>query len=358
MDGGAGVSRRRRHRRLRRAVLGAIVALLGLAAAGAAAQGPAGLADVLDAAQGRVVADPGTIVDPGATVPGSPQAPPVTSPGTATVPGGPSPVGGDETGGGDDAVRSGRAARREPGYASAAAQSPQAKRAEASRCVDIDRRTSSMLALGGSAAADRGGPWGTLALIIGVAALAVAGGASMLRRGSDTKLLEQVGVLVGILGVIGRLAVQFVPGAAAGADRPRAAAMAVRDVQAGVTRGEFARKTNATRRFAREDAAEIGNVVWLEVHLESYAEREPWLQHGSYDLDAGGALLPGTAKEVELRTRGADVETLFVPIWVGRPKSRRFEVGFRLIEENLVQGLAATQKMKGLRYRYACDART
>jgi hypothetical protein len=48
------------------------------------------------------------------------------------------------------------------------------------------------------------------------------------------------------------------------------------------------------------------------------------------------------------------VETLFVPIWVGYPRSQSFEAQFRLLDGEQVQQMASTGKMAGSSYRYSC----
>jgi hypothetical protein len=52
------------------------------------------------------------------------------------------------------------------------------------------------------------------------------------------------------------------------------------------------------------------------------------------------------------------VEALFVPIWVGYPRSESFEAQFRLLDDGQVQQMASTGKMEGSKYRYTCPGPT
>ena len=58
---------------------------------------------------------------------------------------------------------------------------------------------------------------------------------------------------------------------------------------------------------------------------------------------------------VGLRVADEDTQTSFIPIWVGYPKSERFEAQFRLIENDEIRQLTSTGPMKGSAYRYACN---
>lgn len=128
--------------------------------------------------------------------------------------------------------------------------------------------------------------------------------------------------------------------------------MAVREVHARITRGEYASKTGALIALSETDKREVGDVIWLELDLRGYGELQP--QYGLYDPDLGGALLPGTAKQLPLRD-DADAQRSYVPIWVGYPKSQRFQAQFRLLEHGRVRQMASTPKMRASRYRYACS---
>jgi hypothetical protein len=245
-----------------------------------------------------------------------------------------------------------------PGWGNAADQSPRAKEEEAEDdCADDARPPNSkLLGLPSSVGGDSDDPLGTLILVIAGGALAVAAVAYRLRsrRGATAPRgsLELVATLVGILGGIAGIAVQFVPGVGVHDAPTPTATMAVRDINTRITHGEYARKTNG-RMPQGEDRREVGNVIWLEVRLEGYADKRPALQYASYNTDRG-QLLPGTAAQVPLPDGDAEVETHFVPIWIGYPLSERFEAGFRLLDGNRVQAVAETGRMKASRYRYAC----
>lgn len=248
-----------------------------------------------------------------------------------------------------------------PGWGSAADQSQQAKRTEAREACNVDAQppVSKMLGLPGSVGGGSGGPLGWLILAIAGGALAVAGIAYVLRhkRGGSTATrgsLEMVATVVGILGGIAGLAVQFVPGIGVHEARTPSAAMEVRDVNARITHGEYTHKTHG-RMPPGDDGDEVGNVIWLEVRLEGYGDKRPMLQYASYDPDLGQALLPGTAAQVPVPRAGDDLETHFLPIWIGYPLSERFVAGFRLLDGDRVQAVAETGRMKASKYRYACD---
>ena len=244
------------------------------------------------------------------------------------------------------------------GWGSAADQTPDAKRAEAEEdCAGAPPPTSRMLGLPGSVAAGDGGSIGWLVLVIAAGALLVAGVAFALRR-RDPKAgrgaLESVATVVGILGAIAGLAVQFVPGVGAHQPPSPSAAMAIRDVNARIPHVEYARRVNGELP-PPEDRREVGNVIWLEVRMEGYRNREPVLQYGLYDPGAGDALLPGTAVLVPVPHGGEDVETQFLPIWVGYPLSEHFKASFRLLDDGRVQAIAETGRMRASEYRYSCE---
>ena len=134
--------------------------------------------------------------------------------------------------------------------------------------------------------------------------------------------------------------------------------MTIREVHPRITRGEYADKTDAKVRLTPEDKREVGNVVWLEIRLKGYRDKRLDVQWGLYDLDAGEALLPATAKKIHLDLEPADVQTLILPIWVGYPLSERFEAQYRLLEDNQVREMTATGVMRGSEYRYACKTDT
>ena len=258
---------------------------------------------------------------------------------------------------GDEEITS-EEAIQQPGWGSAADQPAEAKRIEAENdCKGDPPPTSQMLGLPGSIAGDKGDSLGWLFLVIAAAMLLVAGVAYLIRqrRGPSASRgsLETVATVVGILGGVAGLAVQFVPGVGAQKAPAPAATMIVRDVNARIPRLEYARKVDSERPRG-EDRHEVGNVIWLEIHLEGYRDKEPRLQYALYDPGAGGALLPGTAVVAPLPHSEEDVETQFVPVWVGYPLSEKFRASFRLLDGTRVQAVAETNDMKASKYRYSC----
>jgi len=254
--------------------------------------------------------------------------------------------------------------REDPGYGNASRQPLAVKADEAKQdCVANRPPISKMLGIGGIVAGDQGTSWNGLVIVIALVALLVAITAFLIRRhrspsGARTPrgALEIVSTVVAILGGVVGLAVQFVPGVGVKEKPAREAAMTVRDVQARITRGEYAKKTGATVRLGKFDRRQVGNVIWLEIALQGYSGKNATLQYAMYDPNAGGALLPGTAKMVPLRIEDKDSQKSFVPIWVGYPKSQKFRAQFRLLvgEPPQVRQLAETGAMPGSQFRYSC----
>jgi hypothetical protein len=322
-------------------VLGGLV--LALAAPPVVAQ-EAGTADT-------GVIDAGTVVDPSAT--------PTPAPAEAT-PAAEGTVEPESAGDGTVTdVPAAEAMRTEPGYGNASHQPPAGKRAEAEAdCVTNRPPVNAMQAVAGAVATEAGSAWSWVPFAIAVAAAIVALVAFALRRGwrlAGRSRLETVATLVAILGGVAGLAAQFVPGVGAH-ERPQPeATMRVREVHSRITRGEYARKTGSKVKLEREDRREVGNVVWLEIGLQGYNHAKPVLQYGLYDRDLPvPALLRGTEKSVDVRVEDADAQTLFVPIWIGYPRSKHFEAQFRLLEGDKVRQMASTDRMEGSEYRYAC----
>jgi hypothetical protein len=245
------------------------------------------------------------------------------------------------------------------GSGSAQLQSPQAKRRELhAACSAKPSPVSSMLGLPGTIGGDRTSSIGVLLIVLAICSglLALFVWRRRRRRGASEPrdLLETASTLIAIIGGVAGLAVQFIPGI--GIDRPPApdALMDVREVHARITHGEYADKTRSAERLSRADRREIGNVVWLELQLEGYRDERLGLQYGLYRPRAGGALVPGTAREIDLKPERQDVETSFLPIWVGYPKEGGFQAQFRLIEAGQVRQMAATGPMRGSQQRYIC----
>jgi hypothetical protein len=249
-----------------------------------------------------------------------------------------------------------------PGYGNAAEQSPTAKRDEIrfveSACQTNPPPTSTMLGLPGSTGGDdhHNSGWLLIAVAAGLLLLAALGFTLKRQRSSDSPIgmLSGAAAVIGIVSGLAGLAVQFVPGVGANEKPPPEATMEVRQVHPRITRAEYARKTGSQVRLTREDRREVGNVIWVEIQVRGYQDHRPTLQYALYDSQAAGALLPGTAKRVALTPEGKDVETLFVPIWVGYPRSQSFEAQFRLLDGEQVQQMASTGKMAGSSYRYSC----
>jgi hypothetical protein len=250
-----------------------------------------------------------------------------------------------------------------PGYGNAADQPPEAKqqeiRAVQSACQSKPPPpTSTMLSLPGSAGGDEDASWGLLLIAVAVVLLVLAAiGFGVKHRGSQRipiVALSTAATAVGVVSALTGLAVQLIPGVGVSDPPPPEATMEVRQVHPRITRNEYARKTRSNVLLSPQDRREVGNVIWVEIQFRGYQDRRPSLQYALYDSQAAGALLPGTAKRVPLRLRGKDVETLFVPIWVGYPRSRFFEAQFRLLDGGQVQQMASTGKMAGSTYRYTC----
>lgn len=246
---------------------------------------------------------------------------------------------------------------QQPGWGNALDQTPAVRRKEAHEaCEGTPPPTSRMLGFPGSVGDSGGDPLGRLILIVAVGALLVAGVAYLVRhRGKATPRgpLESVAAIIGILGVIAGLAVQLVPGVGVRERPPPAVSMEVSDISRRITHAEYARKTRSKPRRG-VDGREVGNVIWLAIHLEGYRDKPLTLQYASFDPGANHALLPGTAITTPIPPHDVDVETRFVPIWVGYPLSERFEAAFRLLDGQRVQALAETNAMKASKYRYSC----
>jgi hypothetical protein len=247
---------------------------------------------------------------------------------------------------------------QKPGWGNARDQKQKVRNQEADQdCQRAPPPTSSMLGYPGAVAAGEGDPLGRLLLIFALGALLVAGVAYLIRRqGKATARgpLESVSTIVGILGAVAGLAVQFVPGIGVHEKPLPSVSMKVRDITTRIRHAEYATKTHS-RRLHGVDGREVGNVIWLEIHLEGYQDKELTLQYASFDPNANHALLPGTAISAPLPHGDVDAETQFVPIWVGYPLSEKFEAAFRLLDGQRVQALAQTGKMRSSKYRYSCE---
>ncbi|HEX6583048.1 MAG TPA: hypothetical protein VF056_05540 [Thermoleophilaceae bacterium] len=249
-----------------------------------------------------------------------------------------------------------------------AALRPQRAKAEeaASACVTNRPPISKMLGIGGSVQRDEGGWFSWVALTIAAGAALIAIGAYALNRrrtARDARTpvgpLEITATLVAIVSGVAGLAAQFIPGVGAQESPPAEARLAVREVLARITRGEYAEKTGAGMTDVPSiDRREVGQVFWLEVGLKGYRDKKPQLQYALYDPDRGGALLVGTGTTVGLKVEDSDSQTLVVPIWVGYPSSKHFQARFRLLDGGAVRQIAATETLPTSNHRYACPADT
>jgi hypothetical protein len=249
---------------------------------------------------------------------------------------------------------------------SAQLQPAAAKRAEVVACQQRAQQLeiSTMLGLPGSIGGGDGANWGPLLLAIALVSGAVA--LFIWRRRSRGESqeprdpLETVSTVVALLSTVVGLALTFAPGL--GIDEPPApeAQMTVRQAQARVTHGEYVHKVRSGERLGKEDKLEVGNVIWLELRLEGYRDKPLRLQYGGYrTAESGGALLPGTTREISLGSERDDVETTFAPIWIGLPRKQadleRFRAQFRLIDpRGRIQQMAITGPMGASEFRYVC----
>jgi hypothetical protein len=319
------------------------------------------------------IVNPDAVVDPRA----APISPPADDPGGTgttttggttgttgpTGPTGPGGTGTPGTGGPDPASGAGDVTQRSPAFGNAAIRSNKEKVEEAAGdCGDSRPPNSKMLAIGGVLPRDEGGSFGWLALTIAGCAAALALAAFLIRRGKPGERsatpgpLEVTATVVAIFGGLAGLAVQFIPGVGVNEPVPTEASMEVREVHARITRGEYARKTGADVNGIPEiDRREVGDVIWLEIGLKGYRDRQPRLQYALYNPDRAGTLLPATEQIVELRVQDSDAQTLVVPVWVGFPRSDHFQAKFRLLDGEVVRQIAATRALSSSPFRYACE---
>jgi hypothetical protein len=258
-----------------------------------------------------------------------------------------------------------------PGYGNAQKQSTEEKEVEKQKACDTGGRppTSAMLGNPGAVLGDPKGSWLPIlaAVAIGAGLFAVIAYGSRKRDGRQARprALESVATLVAICGGLAALAAQFIPSAAVEDRPPKVARLSVRDVKERITRDVYLHSIPLTRRqedrvkarYKGPDLDELGTVIWLEVRLQGFKGQELRLQYGSYDVSSGGALLPDTARSVRLVEPERDIQTLFVPAWVGYPRSDEFKVDFRLLDDHggLLQ-LATTKVMTSEVFRYACPS--
>jgi hypothetical protein len=103
-----------------------------------------------------------------------------------------------------------------------------------------------------------------------------------------------------------------------------------------------------------KDSTVASNVVWLQVGLKGFKHKRLGLQWAEYNVDTAGALLPDTMDRRRLDVTH-DTEIRFEPVWVGYPRSGRFQVQLRVLDkQGDVVGMARTGEMRGTQYRFAC----
>ncbi|HEY6762137.1 MAG TPA: hypothetical protein VI318_21740 [Baekduia sp.] len=249
------------------------------------------------------------------------------------------------------------------GVGSAELQQPAAKTREARvSCTAHPPATSSLLSLGGVASGEP-----HRALVKPLVAIAAAGGALafvmfLVRRrrtaNADRRsTLEVAGTAVAIVGTLGAFAVNYF-GAGVKDHPPPSVTMTVREVHARVTHGAYEDAVGVppgVRRLGAVDRREIGNVVWLEVHTVGYDGARLRLQWAMFHAGPGEPFIQDTKKHKDIKVDGeADVETQFLPIWIGSPRVRRFRAEFRVLDGEQVRQIASTGPMRGIAYRYAC----
>jgi hypothetical protein len=131
--------------------------------------------------------------------------------------------------------------------------------------------------------------------------------------------------------------------------------MAVLKVDARITRQAYADAVHARKRPSRRDRNELGNVVWVEVHLRGYKARPLSLDYGPY---VDHALVGEPKPPIGIPAPETDDETTIIPVWIPYPSDQKvFQAQFRLLDEKGVRAIAGTGDMRGPRYRYACAGR-
>jgi hypothetical protein len=250
----------------------------------------------------------------------------------------------------------------EPTGNNAASQPRAAKRYEAKyRCLENPSR---MLATGGSQPVEDRRSWAWLPFLIAAVCAALVASAYAVRRhraprgegaSAPPSLLEVVATIVAICAGVAGLVAQFVPGVGAREKTSPEATMTVRAVNARITRAEFAESIRIKPPGDRLDQREVGNVIWLQLHLKGYRGKPLVLQWGSHEVKPGGSLVAATTYNTRFRVSAdSDEQTRIQPVWVGYPNLEKFRVQFRLLDHGEVRELASTEGMSGRLARYAC----
>jgi hypothetical protein len=248
---------------------------------------------------------------------------------------------------------------------SAARLSETAQKYEAAnRCM---QSPSLLLAGGGATSASRPGDGSSDSLPYYLLAVVCAGlivVATVLRRNraalraprkQPTGVLEVLATIVGICAGIAGLATQFAPELQPHTPPPRSAELLVRSVDTRIARRDLA-STLRAKKLSDLTGRQVGNVIWLQMHLVGYRARTLSLAWGAYANDATGPLIATTTGTIPVPVSNeSDEQIVFVPVWVGYPGVQRFHVRFVLLDDRgRVQELAKTGGMNGNLARFVC----
>jgi hypothetical protein len=243
------------------------------------------------------------------------------------------------------------------------ALSPKAKRKEHDLACDARIRNAAFMSRAHAdlMSYDAGGSWTAFAAGLGLAAALLVGAAFSVKRRAVTRgrqappakgMLETAAVFVGICGGIAALGAQFIPGVGVHARPAPAVEMAVRKVDARITRAEFARALRDRVAIKKADRSELGNVVWVALHIRGYKGRPLAIDYGPY---VNHALVGKQKPMIDLPTPATDDEATVLPIWIPYPsESKTFQAQFRLLDRKGVREIVGTGDMRGPKYRYAC----
>jgi hypothetical protein len=280
------------------------------------------------------------------------------------------------------------------GMGDASRQGAKSKWREAARSCKGRPQHSELLAVKGLTS-ERDRRWLTWTIV----AITVAAGAVVLvavarrRRGASPAtprktMLELVATTVAITGTLAGLASAFIPGVGVRERPAPEVTMTVREVHAGITRGDYLAKTkhrdeavaltrgrllssrtwdqlaagerSGLRKAAESrtdlDRLEIGDVAWIELSFSGYRGKDLTLQWALFHPEAGAPLISDTEGYHSIKVAGdGDHSSQFIPIWFGLPTQARFRAEFRVTSDDqaLLQ-MASTEAMKGSGYRYAC----
>lgn len=244
-----------------------------------------------------------------------------------------------------------------------AALNPKAKRKEHDLACDARIRNAAFMSRAHAdlVSYDAGGSWTAFAAALALAAALLVGAAFSVTRRAVTRgreappakgMLETAAVFVGICGGIAALGAQFIPGVGVHARPAPSVEMAVRKVDARITRAEFARALRDRVAIKKADRSELGNVVWVALHIRGYKGQPLAIDYGPY---VNHALVGKQKPMIDLPTPTTDDEATVLPIWIPYPsESKTFQAQFRLLDRKGVREIAGTGDMRGPKYRYAC----